>query len=142
MKTKILLMIAFTLMYFTIHQYKLAHREGRHIPLLTTTESLNGAHDQALVCMELNMGCISPFFIGLIMSLFKWFIPSLFKKPNSSLKRHYVIFYYLKGSRSENMNGTKFISASLSSLSRRIMAKNYFFLCLIFSLRGRRLWQI
>lgn len=38
-----------------------------------------------------------------------------------------MIFYYLKGSSSENMNGTKFISASLSSLSRRIIAKKYFF---------------
>lgn len=40
-----------------------------------------------------------------------------------------MIFYYLKGSSSENMNGTKFISASLSSLSRRIMAKIFVCVC-------------
>lgn len=38
-----------------------------------------------------------------------------------------MIFYYLKGSSSDNMNSTKFTSASLSSLSRRIIAKKYIF---------------
>lgn len=38
-----------------------------------------------------------------------------------------MIFYYLKGSISENMSGTKFISVSLSSLSRRIKQRNIFF---------------
>lgn len=40
-----------------------------------------------------------------------------------------MIFYYLKGSISENMSGTKFISVSLSSLSRRIKQRNIFFFC-------------
>lgn len=38
-----------------------------------------------------------------------------------------MIFNSLKGSSSENMNGTKFISASLSPLSRSIIVKKYFF---------------
>lgn len=57
-------MITVTLMYFTNHQYKLAYREGRHVPLFITTERLSEVHDQVLVCMGLkNMGCISPFII-------------------------------------------------------------------------------
>lgn len=63
MKTKILLMVTVTLKYFTNQQYKLAYREGRHVPLFTTTERLNKGHDQVLVCLGLNMGCISPFLI-------------------------------------------------------------------------------
>jgi len=42
-------------------------------------------------------------------------------------KRHYIIFRYLKGSSSQNLNGTKFISASPPSLSRSIVTKKYFF---------------
>lgn len=38
-----------------------------------------------------------------------------------------MVFFYLMDSSSENMNGTKLITASLSSLSRRIIAKKYFF---------------